>query len=685
MKRPLFDIGCSCLVASAVVLYAGAAAGYLLLAVSVTLAFVLSLGSHRVRWRQACICLLSCGAAVVFTLSAVERTERRYERFDNTDAVIRAVVTDRVNAHLFEVYGTVTADGGETASARMTVYTQPAEGLTPGEEFTGRVSLKVNHPFSAEDRYSIGEARPLFGYLAGEAERSDRSNYPLRAALARYRYGLHRQLLSELGQDIGSLVGAVTLGINTLGDGIQQQARDAGIYHVLAISGLHLSIFLQIILFLFPFARIGRRAGQLMALGIIWLPVLLAGTGFSVLRAVLMHSVLYFGNLIRRKGDGLNTLGFAALAIWLWNPFAVLSLSFVLSMLATLGILLYRSGLAGYLDRFRLLDLFGPLREPAVQMLACGLSAQLAVAPVLYLMEQRVVLNGLLSGLFLIPLMTPLLLLGYLLCGLLSASVVLITWAAWPLRLVGGAFLDLMAWSSKLPFSVYLTSRAVMLLILAGYAVLFWLTAIKCSQYTARTAAVLGAVLLSGTLLLEHAALAGTVRIVTAGEDLAMIYGQQAVVLLAGREGESIRQELRRYQVRQVDFLLIDSFTPLEGVEAAELIREFPVQHLFAPDVGSARSYLSAVYDGEVFYGQNAEIAWYDGIRLDYQSEKSLEIAAGDILLLKFLSIYDIIENNVPGDAVLLPAGGGVEWPGDQPGLQVRQSSRRRSELLLDL
>lgn len=91
------------------------------------------------------------------------------------------------------------------------------------------------------------------------------------------------------------------------------------------------------------------------------------------------------------------------------------------------------------------------------------------------------------------------------------------------------------------------------------------------------------------------------------------------------------------------------------------------------------------MYDGEVFYGQNAEIAWYDGIRLDYQSEKSLEIAAGDILLLKFLSIYDIIENNVPGDAVLLPAGGGVEWPGDQPGLQVRQSSRRRSELLLDL
>ena len=54
-------------------------------------------------------------------------------------------------------------------------------------------------------------------------------------------------------------------------------------------------------------------------------------------------------------------------------------------------------------------------------------------------------------------------------------------------------------------------------------------------------------------------------------------------------------------------------------------------------------------------------------------------------MLLKFLSIYDIIENNVPGDAVLLPAGGGVEWPGDQPGLQVRQSSRRRSELLLDL
>ncbi len=678
MKRPLFDIGFSYLIASAVVLYCGKTAGYLLLTVAVVLAFILSPRSELPVYRRICVSLLACGAGVAITLGACWYFPWRYAVFDHANATITAVVTDRVSRHLFEVYGSIEDSDGYNVKTRMMVYAREAEALEPGQEFTAAVSSQLNSPFVDKERYSVGEKRLLFCYLEQSPISLEQSRYPLRSALAQGRYALHERLITLLGSQAGSLIGAITIGINTMDEEFKQQARDAGIYHVLAVSGLHISIFVELFQLLFPANLVKRRTINLLLLGVIWVPVLLSGMGYAVLRAALMYSVVYFGHLISRKGDSLNTLGFAVLTLLFWNPFATLSLAFILSVLATLGILLYERPLAFYLADKPILGWLGSYRQAAAHVLACSVSAQLFLWPILYILERRVVLNGLISSFFLLPLMTPLLGLGYILCLVLAAvpgaGIFGLSMGA-----AGGGYLGLISLFSHLPFCFTITSRAVVLLILVGYGVLLWLTVRGCTPHVAKTAAALGVILLCSTLLLEHFALRGVVRLVTVGSDMALLYGNHAAVLLAGNQTEEMQGELLHYQVQEVDFLFIDNFTPLESAAVAKLIQTIPVRHLFAPDTGSARSYLESVYDGEIFYGQQAQVFWYAGVQLDYQPQNRLEIAVGDILLLKFLSFYDIIDNR----QVLLPPSGGVRLVKDVPGLQLRQASLQRSELLL--
>lgn len=142
----------------------------------------------------------------------------------------------------------------------------------------------------------------------------------------------------------------------------------AGLMHVTAVSGMHVSFLVAFVLLLFP----NRRRSAILLLPLL---LIFAGmTGFtpSVLRAVFMQLCLLLAPLLKRESDTLTSLSLILALLLLQNPQAAASQSLQLSFAAALGIVLFTPAAFVWL-REKLL----PLGEQAAGFLAASLGTSL--------------------------------------------------------------------------------------------------------------------------------------------------------------------------------------------------------------------------------------------------------------------------------------------------------------------
>lgn len=178
----------------------------------------------------------------------------------------------------------------------------------------------------------------------------------------------------------------------------------AGIAHVLALSGLHVGIlaafcsllFLPLMLF-----EKTRRVVPLCIVIVLWVFAFVTGLSPSVARAVIMATALIGATLLQRRHSAWNSLCLAALAILVFDPLALLSVSFQLSFAAVAGILAFGNALNPVSPRRRrLYKLVGLLTMSTGAMLATALLSTyyFHVMPVWFLP----------ANILAVPLLTPL-------------------------------------------------------------------------------------------------------------------------------------------------------------------------------------------------------------------------------------------------------------------------------------
>ena len=237
--------------------------------------------------------------------------------------------------------------GGEKAKGRLRLSFSPMkDGIDPEAlEIGNRVSFrgKVYIPGAGEksiSRYFTGENILLGAYGA----ESFTSEAPLFRG-ANYYFHKIRSFVSErlrygLGdRTAGLLVGMLTGDKSVLDDRLYDAFRETGIAHLMAVSGLHLSVWVYSLGSLIPERGRGARLKYLLMIFAVLFIMLLAGMSESVKRAGFMSIVYLSGKLSKRQSDSLNSLGFAVFVMILFNPMCVLSVSLQLSFLSTLGIL----------------------------------------------------------------------------------------------------------------------------------------------------------------------------------------------------------------------------------------------------------------------------------------------------------------------------------------------------------
>ncbi len=153
---------------------------------------------------------------------------------------------------------------------------------------------------------------------------------------------------------------------------------EAGVMHILAVSGLHVGILVAVLLFLVKPLRLKGKAKNYYHLGIvgcIWVFAALTGFSPSVARASVMFSLITLGQMKGRKPPVFNILAFSAMLMILLDPDVIFEVGFQLSYLAVAGIVLIQP----LIVRWWLPP--NKVSEYVWQLLAVSLAAQLVTFP----------------------------------------------------------------------------------------------------------------------------------------------------------------------------------------------------------------------------------------------------------------------------------------------------------------
>jgi len=136
-----------------------------------------------------------------------------------------------------------------------------------------------------------------------------------------------------------SLLGGMLFGIKSqMPKDFYEALIKTGTLHIIALSGMNISILIAI--FGKMFLTLGRQIGSLITIVNIIAFVLFVGPSPSVVRAAIMGSLTMISTYFGRQKAALLGLFLAAIAMLIFNLKLIFEISFQLSFLATLGIIL---------------------------------------------------------------------------------------------------------------------------------------------------------------------------------------------------------------------------------------------------------------------------------------------------------------------------------------------------------
>jgi len=256
---------------------------------------------------------------------------------------------------------------------------------------------------------------------------------------------------------------------------LRNDFSQAGVMHVLAVSGLHLGIVYLLFSQLFNFL-LKRRFLLIKAfllLLIIWSFAFLSGFSSSVQRSAFMFSFFLLGQSIGRKGTSLNSIAASAFVMLLIDPFNLFQLSFQLSYSAVMGIILIHPSVMG------LFDIRNRWIKKIISIVVVSIAAQLTTLPFVLHYFHQFPNYFILSNLLVVPLVFLIVALG----ALLLAFLLLFDHALYLDALMQGLLqlLRILVGSvSKLPYAslqqVWLEKSSIILLFLAVLTFLFFIS-----------------------------------------------------------------------------------------------------------------------------------------------------------------------------------------------------------------
>lgn len=473
---------------------------------------------------------------------------------------------------------------GETS--RAYVYLSSVESLKPGDSFT--VTASLEDCFSEGNTYGYSEGFWLYAYGADDAQITPCDEVPLRYLPKVIAHRLEESLSQCIPEETVGYATALTIGDRSLlSDSEKANLKSAGVYHMLALSGMHLSVLVGML------SLLVRRKKHLSLLGI---PVcilfcLITGCTPSIVRAAVMECLLLGSYLVRREPDTPTSLSLAALLLTLQNPWCLLNWGLQLSFFSVIGLYLFLSRLQGFFSwKVKGPKLLKRLRQLSVASLSSTISATAFTLP----------LQALYFGM--VSLVSPLgtLLLGGIISLLFALSLITAVLGIFapPLGLILGKGADLgfhcvmlvAKLLSRVPFGVMYTENLYSLGFLVLLFILLLLLLLQSDIRKWIPIACLGSAFSLCVLLtlLENTGFRFIVLDVGQGQCLIFQSGSQTVLVdcggNSGNAGDTAADFLYAQGLSRIDLLILTHYDSDHTNGVTELLGRITVDALLLPE-----------------------------------------------------------------------------------------------------
>lgn len=427
-----------------------------------------------------------------------------YKLTDET-SLIKGVVSERLKPNLYQekYYFEVTSVNQQPATGKLLLTVtkdslfkrlnlgdsfiiadalQPIpKALNPHQfDYAGYMQKQdVFHQLRLKDNYVQTETVKNFDYYIGQ----------LRDKLTQ-SFSIH-----NFNPDVQQTLNALLLGQRQdMDTTTANNYKNAGVLHILAISGLHFAVLFYILTFLFrPLKRV-KGHGQLLQL-IAVLSILcgfafITGLSASVVRSVVMFSFISIGQYLNRNANIYNSLALSMLVLLLAKPSFLFDAGFQLSYLAVIAIVWFEPFYRKIkFSKYRAVNYFS-------DTLLISLAAQIGVLPISLYYFNQFPLLFLLANVVVIPLSNIILVLGLCVLILNFAWIDAAIYLGKILELLVEVMNGFIAWVASFDRLVFKDIPFTLVLSISLYLVIGFTALWIYKRNYSRTVAVLSSLLL---------------------------------------------------------------------------------------------------------------------------------------------------------------------------------------------
>ena len=605
MSRPFALIGFVYLAVQAVSIYFGS--GFAFLASGCFfLLFFLSLFVTKLRTSKVVpiACLVTAVALSAYAGYHVWKIEPLAELAEK-DASITGTLCELPYENNGKFYYTLRIDEIEIEGmehphnpGKIIMTTRNALDIEPYGSISGKVHLYQS--FGSEDGFSVRQydyskrihMRAYLYEYEGYSVSPTAEKPPYYYALS-IRKTMMNSLDRLLPKEEAGIMRAVLLGDKTgLTDEIKSDFNAAGTYHLLVVSGLHMTIVFQGLLKLLKFCKIPHKLSCVItAFGVL---SFMAITGFSpsVLRSGIMSLLFLAAMIFHRKADSLNSLGIAVFLLCVINPYAAADFGFLLSVTSALSLILLSKPIRKFfLDRTKRVKYGKAFLYSIFSSVSSSLAVTAGTLPLVIIAFVTFSVISFISNLLMIfptTIMLPITALAALFESVPSLSLL-----AKPFALVGGLiakYLIFVAhWIAKIPFSLISSDYEFIMLWLAMTMLLFAFAIFLAKRkILIRTVLTLSSILLIAGIfsyqLSNHSTARVSILDVDDGISVVVTANHQTAIIGCNAYSDyTAYQYLKGHGIHHIDYLQPLSDETTEYQNLAKLNEQFQTKNLILP------------------------------------------------------------------------------------------------------
>ena len=308
-----------------------------------------------------------------------------YEKHQGTYAQIKATLNDTISHSDYSTTYDISIseiNGEKVSQVKAKLRSSIDFHYTYGDEINCYVVFDENE---SERAFSYENSLKSDGYVLTSRIDLNKdyditSTYNQTDFIFSLKQSIRNKIDMMFSDDIADLMQAMLIGDSwRIREDIYYDFRHSGVSHIIAVSGMHLSIIFGLFTIMFRKARIPKSVIYLVLIPLVIIYILICGMSKSVLRAGIMFIMYLIGNSLGEDGDNYNFLGLSALIICIINPYSAVDLGFLLSISATAGIFFLFDKIYKPFKKFKL----NKLTELLISSLVVSLSAFIFIMPIL--------------------------------------------------------------------------------------------------------------------------------------------------------------------------------------------------------------------------------------------------------------------------------------------------------------